>query len=114
MILTGKCKEKFLEWYWNEWFDNKERNHYKEKEIAEKALYTTDKVFLHALIIDFFDSVGVYIYFNTGTYISKPNFRYEIITHDNVFIGFKESTRQESTDQAIKKANDLYNNTDKV
>ena len=114
MILTGICKEKFLEWYWNEWFDDKERNYYEEKEIAVKALYTTDTVFLNALIIEFFDSVDIYIYLETATYVLKPNFRYKIITDDDTIIGFKENSRQEATIQAIKKANDLYNNTDKV
>lgn len=93
MQLNGICKEKFLEWLDEEstWFQTFSDTHQ------------------NALIIEFFDSVGVYIYFNTGTYISKPNFRYEIITHDNVFIGFKENSRQEATIQAIKKANEIYN-----
>ena len=114
MILNGKAKEEFEKWYWNEWFDDKERNYYEEKEIAVKALYTTDTVFLNALIIEFFDSVDIYIYLETATYVLKPNFRYKIITDDDTIIGFKENSRQEATIQAIKKANDLYNNTDKV
>ena len=93
MILTGKCKEKFLEWY-NE---------------PETYFYGLNKTCQNALIIEFFDSVGVYIYLETGTYFNKPNFRYKIITNDDTCIGYKEYSRQESTIQAIKKANDIYN-----
>ena len=105
MILTNKTLEHFLDWKVN----NKNLS---TIEILDfKHLSTTSK---NALIIEFFDSVGVYIYLETGTYFNKPNFRYKIITNGDTCIGYKEYSRQESTIQAITKANEIYNNTDKV
>lgn len=105
MILTEKCKEKFLEWLVKNGYPL-----YYDR-IPEILKYDVTK---NALIIDFFDSVDIYIYLETATYVLKPNFRYKIITDDDTIIGFKENSRQEATIQAIKKANDLYNDTDKV
>lgn len=110
--LNGKCKEKFLEWYWNEWFDDKERNYYEEKEIAVKALYTTDTVFLNALIIEFFDYKNIFIEVSGIFYQGfEPEFNYNIQEKGtlNGINGEVFNSRQEATIQAIKKANEIYN-----
>ncbi|QHC84963.1 hypothetical protein AS589_09360 [Empedobacter brevis] len=98
MELTGKAKEEFLEW-WQSKIKNENFQYFKPRE----------DVYLNALIIEFLDSVGVYIYFDTGTYVLKPNYRYKIITEDDTYIGYKENSRKEATVQAIKKANEIYN-----
>ena len=60
--------------------------------------------YIHALIIDFFDSVGIYVnsdYFelNKGFYSEVLDSNFEII----------KPTRQEALTEAIKKANEIYN-----
>ena len=90
MILTGKAKEKFLEWLDEEstWFQTFSDTHQ------------------NALIIEFFDSVGVYIGVYPATNCSQY-LMFEISINDD-WIG-EEENRQEATIQAITKANDIYN-----
>lgn len=106
MILNGKAKEEFLEWYFNTYL---KKNKYILIKDIEELFLSIEPVFQNVLIIEWFDSVGIYIYFNTGTYVLTPNFRYEVITEDNIYIGYKENSRKEATIQAIKKANKIYN-----
>lgn len=98
MILTRKTKEDFEKWYikkdvsedefyniWEEW----------------SSLSTSCK---NAFYIDFFDSAGIYItsdYFelNKGFYSEILNENFEIV----------KPTRQEALAEAIKKANEIYN-----
>ena len=89
MTLNGKTKEDFIDYI----------------SLVEEM----SDIYRNALIIEFFDSVGIYIYLETGTYFNKPNFRYKIITNDDTCIGYKEYSRQEATIQAITKANEIYN-----
>ena len=93
MILNGKTKEDFIDYI----------------DSDDLLVEGMSDIHRNALIIEFFDSVGVYIYLETGTYFNKPNFRYKIITNDDTCIGYKEYSRQEATIQAITKANDIYN-----
>lgn len=89
--LNGKCKEKFLEWLDEEstWFQTFSDTHQ------------------NALIIEFFDSVGIII--NIVNQDLQRWFYYEIKTTERVQ-GFNlVRTRQEATIQAIKRANNLYN-----
>lgn len=98
MILTGKAKEYFLKQYGNE-----------EWEI--------DDIYLHALIIEFFDSVGIYI---------EPNQKWDFSgwlsivrnksTNDVIYLNksMKDGyipflLKSEAAIEAIKKANEIYN-----
>lgn len=99
MILTGKAKEDFLEYLDVEekWFNEEYR-----------------PLFEYALIIEWFDSFSITvdviprindeneIVFEPNTFSAK----YNITTTDD-FDNLK--TRQESTRQAIIKANEIYN-----
>lgn len=94
MILTGKALLDFGTWVFNEYGISYADNH--------------RPVYLNALIIEWLDSVGIYIEtFNEfgafGISIHKGDYRnpIESIGHWN--------SRQESTNAAIKKANDIYN-----
>lgn len=105
MILSGKCKEAFIEWIT------------KEDYPVSKWDIETDNVdsrVLNALIIEFFDSVGIYI--------NCPPIDHEIYTKiifgclvnremlfnkENVHKGF--DTRQEAITIAIEKANEIFN-----
>ncbi|WP_313386921.1 hypothetical protein [Chishuiella sp.] len=96
MILDGKCLEYFEKWIIE--------NDYPISIWAFKE----DKNYIHptvanALIIEFFDGVGVYI-----DIISNINtFTFESFVNDD-YIGWYY-TRQEATEQAIVKANEIYN-----
>ena len=86
MILTGKAKEDFSYNY-----NMSDFNGYSE-------------TLQNALIIEWFDSVGIYItsdYFelNKGFYSEILNENFEIV----------KPTRPEALTEAIKKANEIYN-----
>jgi len=104
MILTGKCKEGFEKYIEN-------------LEIAPYVvmLGSIPKCYLNSLIIDYFDTLYFFIFiektYNEAededklTYtIDFPN---DIIfsTWDNLYF----NSRQEATEKAIEKANDLIN-----
>ena len=103
MILTGKTKEEFLKYLdvEEQWFND---------ECVD--------LFANALIIEWFDSVGFFIsnpsFNDTGSgyqrgfecevYDEKNNNIYEIYNDNDVF-----ESRQEATEKAIIKANEIYN-----
>ena len=88
MILTGKCKEDFIK--------TKIGN---EINLFESML----PIYKNALLIDFFDSVGIYIN------IRRTNNEFiSYITNDES--SFYKKIRQEALSEAIKKANEIYNN----
>ena len=93
MILNGKAKEDFKEWIFE--------NYYFQDLNVLYPLYLVD-----TLIIEWFDSVGIYIGVypnnNMSSYLS-----FEMSINDD-WIG-EEENRQEATIQAIIKANDIYN-----
>ena len=106
MILTGKTKEDF-----ENYVLNKELGHDSEVLISvynQETLFinynNVKETLLNALIIEWFDSVGIYItsdYFelNKGFYSEILNENFEIV----------KPTRQEALAEAIKKANEIYN-----
>ena len=107
MILTGKTKEDF-----ENYVLNKNLGHDSEVLISvynQETLFIdykdVKKTLLNALIIEWFDSVGIIItsdYFelNKGFYSEILESNFEII----------KPTRQEALAEAIKKANEIYNN----
>ena len=94
MILTGKCKEDFLKWYYY--------NNYHHQVFTE----TSDDIFINALIIEWLDSVGIYIGI---TYFKDSEFHWRIHYKDKY--GTRNS-RPEAIEQAIIKANEIYNERD--
>ena len=102
-ILTNKALEHFLNWKVNN------KNLSTIEVLDFKHLSITSQ---NALIIEFFDSVGIYV--NVLKYgLSEPNKWVIIKSLCENNLDFIYSSRQEATIQAIKKANDIYN-TDKV
>ncbi len=107
MILTGKAKEDF-----ENYVLNKELGHDSEVLISvynQESLFinynNVKETLLNALIIEWFDSVGIIItsdYFelNKGFYSEILESNFEII----------KPTRKEALTEAIKKANEIYNN----
>ena len=106
MLLTNKAKEDFENYILNE-----NLRHDSEVLISvynQETLFIdykdVKKTLLNALIIEWFDSVGIYI---TSDYLElNKGFFSEIL--DNNFAIVKP-TRQEALTEAIKKANEIYN-----
>ncbi len=108
VLLTDKCKIDFLEYYWKNYI-GKTRflNQKSETEEFFNSLYPT---FKNALIIEFFDSIGIYI--DSGYYakellcsgIESPKFKIGFISLGTAFFD-----RNDAISSAILKANSLYN-----
>lgn len=99
-LLTGKAKEKLLELYNND-----------STKFLLNWIEFQDLPILcqNALIIHFFDSVGIYIE------LMRSLNSYKVMVHEGIFHknkldkeGFK--TRKEATIAGIKKANEILNN----
>lgn len=92
MKLTGKCKEDFDKWFYY---------NYPYKEF----LFYSDN-FRFTYIIEFFDSVEIYILINKECY-----FYYEIESEYFTFRkrGFGYNSRLSANKYAIIKANEIYN-----
>ena len=112
MILTRKTKEDF-----ENYVLNKNLGHDSEVLISvynQESLFinynNVKETLLNALIIEWFDSVGIYIeisfyddcYWTYNIYSNKPVLEKEIANICN--------NRQEALAEAIKKANEIYNN----
>ena len=100
MKITGKTKEAFEKWL--EDTDN----------LCGLDLFQLPDTCIDTLIIEFFDSVGIYIW-------TMPSLRVETKWTFRVFKTLLEdyvnqhayiyNTRQEATGKAIEKANEIYN-----
>ena len=107
MILTGKAKKDF-----ENYVLNKELGHDSEVLINvynQETLFidykNVKKTLLNALIVEWFDSIGIYI---TSDYFELIKGFYSEILNENFAI--VKPTRQEVLTEAIKKANEIYNN----
>ena len=106
MKLTGKCKEDFEKWFNKGSHDEEYNNHMGFKfERSHPSMQ-------YGVLIDFFDSVGIYIDIK---YISRPfyvgyNYQFRVNEIDYcVKEVIKIKTRQEARTKAIEKANEIYN-----
>lgn len=91
MILNGKAKKDFKEFLYNKY------------DVLYK-LKDYHKTMLYAEIIEWFDSVGIII---TSDYFELNKGFYSEILDNNFAI--VKPTRQEALIEAIKKANEIYN-----
>lgn len=104
MLLTGKAKEDFLESFNKKCYDSF---------LEFEDLFSKNKelsIIRNALIIEWFDSVGIYIgivRFNVGSGY------FEARVHYNGGLYFTSISRIEATQKAIIKANEIYNNLNK-
>lgn len=98
MLLTGKAKEDFEKWF---------RTKRATAKFRFWMLIETDPCVLNSVIIEWFDSVGIYIEplkeYSFGFIIHIGNYKDPISS----LLGF--DSRQEAITEAIKKSNELYN-----
>ena len=109
MILTGKAKEEFFNW-----LDNQGVNGIDISNWEFEKFQLLSNVSQNALIIEWFDSVVVYINTTYEEYedIQVKNFPVKIKTwsvwiNELLLEGF--NSRQDALTEAIKKANEIYN-----
>jgi hypothetical protein len=101
IILTDKAKKDFGRWHFERRTSVAEFQNFDK--LSETAQY--------AVIIEWFDSVGIYL--QVGSYNNNPNrqFAFYIVNFDgsnpNFDCGF--SNRIETTKEAITVANEIYN-----
>ena len=95
MILTDKAKEDFKEWVFE--------NYYFQDLNVLYPLHLID-----TLIIEFFDSVGIYIEIHYSR-ILGDKFLCIVNTEANYKLTSYQDSRQQATEQAIIKANEIYN-----
>ena len=103
MLLTGKAEEDFFNW-----LDNQGVNGINICNWEFEKFHLLSNVSQNSLIIEWLDSVGIYIN-SSGLTLSKT-FISDVSVNNNCeynYDGFR--TRKEATEQAIKKANEIYN-----
>ena len=105
--LSGKALEDFEKWLcdnhtplWREWLKEINMNH---KWIPDSCWFS--------LMVDFFDSVGLFINISSESVTVEPFWSFTIdengIGHEGEDIEYK--TRQEARQSSIEKANIIYN-----
>lgn len=110
MELTGKCKEQFTEWLYN--------NH--GGFINEKCGLTIQnfKFFpqpmKYGVYVDFFDGVGIHITDGSGRFKLPDSYFYWVIEVINIRGSYENinlnDARPKNRIDAIKKANEIFNN----
>lgn len=97
MKLTGKAKEDFEQWF-------------KSKKATPRfrwwMMFTLDTTTVNSTIIDWFDTVGIYIV--PFKDLDHPNNDWTWLVNDNYTHDYFK-TRQEAISDAIDKANEIYN-----
>lgn len=118
MILTGKSKNDFEKWYWNDWLLDSDRSFLNnDLNDAINHLWKSNELFLNRLITDWLDSVGIYIsiesvFDNMLGY--HRGFQVQIYQDGKQPISIDKDndvfeSRQQATESAIKEANEIYN-----
>ena len=99
MILTGKASKDFIKWL-----------HFKHN-LQPYNLF--NEIIQYALIIEWFDSVGIFVSINYVDFYNeiRNDKGFETyVTNKGLSVKFRSvSIRQEAIKQAIKKANEIYN-----
>lgn len=112
MILRDKVKQDF-----ENWIINNPDNHDSKRLVKiynQKELFVSyvgiGKTFFNALIIEWLDSIGIYIEVGGAIY-RGVEFWYNIQQQNTIngHNGEYFNSRQEATEKAIDKANEIYN-----
>ena len=108
MILNGEAKEDFFNW-----LDNQGVNGIGISNWEFEKFHLLSNVSQNSLIIEWFDSVGIFVSINYVDFYNeiRNDKGFETyVTNKGLSVKFRiVSSRQEATIQAIKKANEIYN-----
>lgn len=117
-LLTGKCKEDFEKWYWEEVkIQRKDYIKYGKASILKK-FYRSMPSMQYGVLVDFFDSVDLFIGIEIkksfkgelkgfSVSVIKDKLSMRVILYNDKNEPFK--LRKEARLEIIKKANELYN-----
>jgi hypothetical protein len=114
MKLTGKAKEAFEEWLRNSTYGhtNYGTGMCYINESAREFLSLQSEL-QNTVIIEFFDSVKIYIsinYVKLNNEMQKEKGFQSLVSNKHLSTMFRViSTRQEATEKAIERANEIYN-----
>ena len=106
MILTGKSKSDFEKWIIKNY--NKYSHSFHKGELS--IFYDLTPQMTNGLIIEFFDSVNIPIYTEPYYYKNNLYFKQYILGHSNISEQNTYLNRNSATLDAIKRANEIYNN----
>ena len=101
MILNGKVKEEFFNW-----LDNQGVNGIDISNWEFEKFHLLSNVSQNSLIIEWFDSVWIHICVTPIFPVEKYGYSFSVDL-ETEYVKF--NSRQEATEQAIKKANEIYN-----
>ena len=104
MKLTGKCLGVFESWWYKLKLDEKI---FKGYECVIDDFYDSLSSMQYGIYVDFFDSVGIDI---QATSIIEANHIEYVVRVNLSIIELSFKTRHEARTEAIKKANEIYNN----
>lgn len=102
MILTGKCKEDFDNWY--KGVKNPNGHWY-----ALTNFYGLVDSMKYGIYVDFFDSVSIIVHSGKTLEHSYGSFNWYATTTLKHYQSRITKTRQEARTKAIEKANEIYN-----
>lgn len=104
-MLTGKARKDFIEYHYNQVDFTKESH----EENYELFLANTEDIHQLASVVDWLDSIGIYVYVEPSIPIGWENpdcFIFRVGTETN---RSKYKDRQQATEKAIERANEIYN-----
>ena len=100
MELTGKAKKEFVQWLSEQGVKGIDISNFEFDKF-----HLLSKVCQNALIIEWFDSVGIFV----NTVRLEGVWNYSFWFKHNRYEEYNFNTRQKATEQAIIKANEIYN-----
>ena len=112
-LLNGKAKEMFLEYYWQTKIKTLPMTICKREDLTD-FFETVVDIFQNAIIIEWLDSVGLFIEIEyNGCFYTVIKDKISIKSFGNYKKHFSDefNSRQEATTEAIKKAVELINQT---
>ncbi len=119
MKLTGKCKTDFEKWFllsdFRESFS--ENANLELGEVITKAFYSFPHPMQYGVFVDFFDSVGTFISIDPFLKDDDVLEFYWVFVNDHFARTDsceEYKTRHEAREQAINKANEIYNRNNKA
>ena len=107
MLLTDKALRDCNKWLTEYYFRNREDYHKFSNEIILRKHYRKTEVEKNALIIEWLDSVNIKISITYSKTLKGFGF---LLYSEYCKVNSGAHTRQEATQQAILKANEIYNN----
>jgi len=112
MQLTGKCKEDFLNYYWDVKIKPLPMTMCK-KEDLELFFDSISEIFQHALIIEWLDTLGIYILPYRENELFYCELQFSKTTAEksgkNWILTNTRISRNESISNSIKEVNEIYN-----